>query len=577
MSNQDNQPDEEAPSSLRQLAEERLQHIDPDVLIQDADPRKLVHELQVHQIELQLQNEALLEAQAELERALTYASSLFDFAPIPYLIINAAGRIVEANHASAKLFDEYRSALCGKALLSFVSQEDLATLAALQQQAMVNSSSVSGEIMLDIGGHQEWVKLNLLIEPTNNTSLIAFEIITERKQAEAELRAAKRAAELASASKTQFLAHMSHEIRTPLNAVMGFTQLLEHEPLSDDQHSMVHSIQAASNTLLGIINDILDFSKIEAGKLTVEQRPFNLNKLLNHVEGLISGPTDEKGLSLQIDGRRAIQGLLIGDALRIEQVLLNLIGNAIKFTERGGVTIRVKPVGMMGNQVRLRFEIQDTGIGLAPDSIALLFKPFTQADSGITRRLGGTGLGLCICKRLVELMGGNIGVASTPNVGSTFWFELPFGHVSDEGPASQPEKLRPIGPRLQGLRILVADDVKLNLLVAESALKREGAVVTPTTNGQEVLDCLRANPTGFDLVLIDIQMPVMDGLTATRAIRDELKLEKLPVIALTAGVLAEERQSAIDAGINDFLPKPMDLDLMAEMIQRYGSSPSTDH
>jgi CheY-like chemotaxis protein len=205
---------------------------------------------------------------------------------------------------------------------------------------------------------------------------------------------------------------------------------------------------------------------------------------------------------------------------------------------------------------------------MTPEAVAKLFAPFTQADSGIARRFGGTGLGLSISKRLVELMGGEIGVNSTSGTGSTFWFELPFERLADEEKTAM-TAAQAKGPRLQGLRLLVVDDSQVNRYLAERVLQREGAEVTLMNDGQQALDCLRANPQGFDLVLMDIQMPVMDGLTATRAIREELGLETLPVIALTAGVMADEKQNALDAGINDFLPKPMDLDLMASMIRSY--------
>ena len=403
--------------------------------------------------------------------------------------------------------------------------------------------------------------------------------ITERRamedeilalNADLEIKVEERTRQLAAANaaKSQFLASMSHEIRTPMNAVLGLAQLLEDEPLTEDQLQMVHRINTAGRSLLSIINDILDFSKIEAGQLSVEQRPFKLTELLSHIDNLMGPAAQSKGLTLRLQDDASIAGRLSGDALRIEQVLINLVGNALKFTEQGGVTIRVAPVTVTESSARLRFDIQDTGIGMSPDAVTRLFQPFTQADSGIARRFGGTGLGLSISKRLVELMGGEIGVTSTPYVGSTFWFELPFDRLADEEkPASSSPEVK--GPRLRGLRLLVVDDSQINLYLAERVLKREGAEVTMMKDGQQALDALRANPQGYDLVLMDIQMPVMDGLTATRAIREELGLVKLPVIALTAGVMAGEKQNALDAGVNDFLPKPMDLDLMATMIRSY--------
>ena len=372
---------------------------------------------------------------------------------------------------------------------------------------------------------------------------------------------------IANAAKSQFLASMSHEIRTPMNGVLGLAQLLEQEPLTDDQMNLVKLINNSGKTLLGIINDILDFSKIEAGQLAIEQHPFHLKDTLESVTSLLGVTAHKKGLVLRHEQPSSLTGRLLGDALRIEQILLNLGSNAVKFTEQGEVVVRVMPLAMTDQTVRLRFEVQDTGIGLSPEAIEKLFQPFTQADGSITRRFGGTGLGLSISKRLVELMGGTIGVDSTLGQGSTFWFELPFDRVA-EAAVTEATAAQPAGPALQGLRLLVVDDSAINLLVAERALKQLGADVTTAKNGQQALDCLTAHPEGFDLVLMDIQMPVMDGLAATRAIREELQLKHLPVIALTAGVLPEERQSALEAGVNDFLPKPFELDMMARVISK---------
>ena len=422
------------------------------------------------------------------------------------------------------------------------------------------------------GSFETWIEeVRGCCLPWSLAQIEAADYLAQALRNHQEQRMRERSRELmaASAAKSQFLAQMSHEIRTPMNAILGFARLLEDEPLTEDQQQMVRRINAAGRSLLSIINDILDFSKIEAGQLGIDRQPFNLAELLGHIGSLMGAVAQAKGLTLGLQDDVQLTGRLSGDALRIEQVLINLVGNALKFTERGCVTLRVTPVGITEASARLRFEIEDTGIGLSPDALARLFVPFTQADSGITRRFGGTGLGLSICKRLVELMGGEIGVESSLGVGSTFWFELPFERLAEEyKPAIRAAEVK--GPRLQGLRLLVVDDSPINLKLAERVLEREGAEVTLMSDGQQALDALRAHPAGFDLVLMDIHMPVMDGLTATRAIREELGLGTLPVIALTAGVLAEEKQNALGAGVNDFLPKPMDLEQVVTMIRQYG-------
>ena len=391
--------------------------------------------------------------------------------------------------------------------------------------------------------------------------------ISEHKRYESRLREAHAAAEAANAAKSEFLAHMSHEIRTPMNAVLGLAQVLEREALPANQRDMVQRIRSAGQSLLAILNDVLDLSKIEAGQLRLEPRPFALGALLANLDSLMGEAARGKGLALRITPPQRPPGPLVGDGLRLEQILLNLIGNAIKFTDHGEVAVRVHALEGSADGVRLRFEVSDTGIGIAPEALARLFTPFTQADAGICRRFGGTGLGLSICKRLVELMGGSIGADSRPGVGSTFHFELPFqrGQAEPGSPAAAPQR----GPRLTGAHLLVVDDSAMNRDLVERALALEGATATLAADGQQAVELLRNKPDGFDAVLMDVQMPVMDGLTATRQIRTELGLSELPIIAFTAGVRDDQQAEARQAGANDVLPKPMDLDQMAALLARW--------
>ncbi len=388
-----------------------------------------------------------------------------------------------------------------------------------------------------------------------------------------EHRVAVRTAEAnaANAAKSEFLAHMSHEIRTPLNGVLGLAQVLNREPLSPGQHDLVERIQAAGQSLLVILNDVLDFSKIEAGQLRLESRPFDLDILLAKFASLMSQSAHAKGLALHLETPPVCLGPLLGDALRLEQVLINLTSNAIKFTEQGTVTLRVLTRELGEEVARLRFEVTDTGKGIAPTALAALFTPFTQADAGIARRFGGTGLGLSISKQLVELMAGELGADSQPGQGSTFWFELPLRRVAvgTEAIPVAPTPARPDGPRLMGLHILVVDDSAMNRDLMERALALEGATATLAAEGQQALQLLKARPRAFDAVLMDVRMPIMDGLTATRLIRGELGLMELPIIAFTAGVRAEEREAASAAGINDILAKPLDLELMVALLLRW--------
>ncbi len=411
--------------------------------------------------------------------------------------------------------------------------------------------------------------------------------ITDRKNGEQR-------AEAASRAKSEFVANMSHEIRTPMNAVLGVAYLLENTPLSREQKDYVHMIRSSGQVLLGILNDVLDFSKIEAGRMELAPQPFLLREVLDSLSNVMTLPATARGISLAIGADDNVPAVLVGDAMRLQQILLNLVGNAVKFTERGGVTVRVAlDEGGARDGLRLRFAVRDTGIGMDLAQQSRLFSAFNQADASTTRRFGGTGLGLAICRRLAELMGGDISVRSTPAVGSEFVATLPFG-VADadapvehpalqtvaaqgwmmpETPALQEAPTAPApeqqdAPRLQGLRLLLVEDHPLNQLVARGMLEHAGASVDVAENGQLAVDRLRDHGADYDIVLMDVQMPVMDGYEATRRIRDTLGL-KLPVLAMTAGVMQSEKDQCIDAGMDDFIAKPVDVEQMLDTISRH--------
>ena len=397
--------------------------------------------------------------------------------------------------------------------------------------------------------------------------------ITERKQTEQALLEAKLAAEAATLAKSDFLAHMSHELRTPLNAVIGLTQVLEQANLPQEQCALVQRIRLAGHTMLQISNDILDLAKIEANQIAIDVRPCQLETVLKRIEAIQGEAARRKGLTLEMVPLPLFAGQVLTDPLRLEQVLTNLVSNAIKFTEQGAVRVWIEPLSLTDEQACLLFAVQDSGIGIAPETQAHLFTPFTQADASIARRYGGTGLGLSISKRLVELMGGTIGVESHAGEGSLFWFELTLARTANPAPAEIAETAvpvhRPRGTRLGGLRVLTVDDNRLNLDVVAQLLRLEGAHATAALHGAEALELLRRDAHAFDVVLMDVQMPVLDGLRATLAIRHELGLHELPVIALSAGVLRDEQQRTREAGCNDFLAKPVELEALVAMLERW--------
>ncbi len=393
--------------------------------------------------------------------------------------------------------------------------------------------------------------------------------ISQQKESERQLREAVDKANQANQAKSQFLANMSHEIRTPMNAVLGLAYLLERSALDPDQATTLSKISQASKSLLGIINDVLDISKIEAGEMQLEHAPFGLLRLLSELEQLLVAQAADKGIGFTLAVDPDVPAAVTGDATRLGQVLTNLASNAIKFTHVGGVQLRVGTRGLHENRLRLHFSVHDSGIGIASDALDKIFTPFAQADTSTTRRFGGTGLGLSIVKQLVALMGGEMGVSSQEGQGSEFWVAMDF-RVVDLAPDLQP--LPMVAGQLRGLagvRILVADDNTINLEVARRILEMEGAAVRVAYNGREAVSLLTADPTGIDLVLMDVQMPVMDGLEATRQIRQHPALAGLPVIALTAGITKDEHQRVFSAGMTDIIAKPFNPHDLVARIRRH--------
>ncbi|VAW71164.1 BarA sensory histidine kinase (= VarS = GacS) [hydrothermal vent metagenome] len=402
--------------------------------------------------------------------------------------------------------------------------------------------------------------------------------IEQRKRIEKELQKARQTAETASKTKSEFLANMSHEIRTPMNGILGTLQLLRGSKLDTEQSEYVSIAYNSGEALLCILNDILDFSKIEAGKLELEFIPFDLKNLIKELSVLLKQKADEKAVQLKLDLDADLPSIIKGDSVRIRQILMNLMTNAIKFTEKGAVTIKIRLLEKTEKSIRLRMEVNDTGIGIPEMAQKKLFNSFTQADGTTTRKYGGTGLGLTIVRQLVTMMRGRLGIDSKEGEGSSFWVEISFetlsehpgeGVLQDKIGSKIESKIKP-DENLQG-HVLLVEDNPVNQIVATKMLEKAGLTFEIANNGEEAMEALKKSHE-FNLVLMDCQMPVMDGYVATQTLREyeeEKKCTRLPVIAMTANAMEGDKEKCLAAGMDDYVAKPVRQQALKEALARW--------
>ena len=518
---------------------------------------------------------------AKLEERTAFFNLLIENTPIAVVAVGIDDVVQFCNPAFESIFRYRQADVIGKSLLGLITNADILSEVASNREALWKGKvihAVSRRVRSD-GSLVDVEAFSVPLGPGGHRTgaVMQYQDITERKLAEKALVGAKDAAEAASRAKSEFLANMSHEIRTPMNGIIGMTELALDTELTSEQREYLGLVQASADSLLKLINDILDFSKIEAGKIEIESVEFPFQQSLDETMKSLAFRVHQKSVELTWRVGSGIPEYLKGDVGRLRQILVNLVGNAVKFTERGEIEVSVEVESESDAEVLLHFQVRDTGIGIPKAKQQMIFDAFTQVDSSTTRTYGGTGLGLAITSRLVKLMGGSIWVESEPGRGSIFHFTSRFeftGSVPRTIGSGNPEAMRshPAGAALattsEGMKILLAEDNAVNRKLVTTLLRRRGHRVVAIENGQEALDVLTKQ--NFDVVFMDVQMPVLDGLDATRAIRtkEQSSGAHLPIIALTAHAMKGDRERCLEAGADEYLTKPIRTTDLLEALNR---------
>lgn len=507
----------------------------------------------------------------ELEQNYALLQDFYENAPIGFHAIDIEGNFLDMNKIELEWLGYTKEEVVGKMTYDQITVRSVDNLHELLGELIRTGKldNVEGSLIRKDGSLMPcFTNSRLIYDEEGKITRIRVAVMnySEKKKIEVELKKAKEIAERSSLLKDQFVANVSHEIRTPLNAILSFSKLLERTPLNDRQQEFIHSIHTGSENLLNIINDILDFSKIEAGVLRIDKIVFNPRIVMAAVEKMFRYRAEEKELDFYVNVADKVPTQITGDPNRLTQILINLLGNAFKFTEKGSISLDVNVAKQVNNTIHLIFEVQDTGIGIPATKVNEIFKRFGQVVTGSTREYGGAGLGLTITKQLVDLQGGTIKVKSAVGEGTYFTTEIPY-EISDLEAFSKNDVIeKPSSFNNKKISVLVAEDNPTNRRIFQLQFENLGIVADYAENGRIAVEMLREKT--YDLVLMDIQMPEMDGYSATKAIRNELNI-KVPIIAVTAHVFSGEREKCIAHGMNDYLPKPMQEEELFGLLKSY--------